>query len=133
MRWIVGNMKWIMLLAGALTCTMFYGAVAPEAALQGTFGETLQGSVANIVVRNWAVLIGLMGILLMYGAFHAQVRPLVLVVTGLSKIVFILLVLTAGQSFLAYQAGVAVVSDLIQVTIFALYLVGTRRGPRDSG
>jgi hypothetical protein len=127
MRWIVAHMKWIMLVAGALTCTMFYGAVAPEAALQGTFGDTLQGPVANVVVRNWAVLIGLMGVMLIYGAFHVHVRPLVLVVAGLSKIVFVVLILTAGQSFLMYQAGIAVVSDAIQVLLFVWYLIGSRR------
>ena len=52
MQWIVMSMKWIMLVSGALTCTMLYAAIAPQAALQGTFGETLDGPVANIVVRN---------------------------------------------------------------------------------
>ena len=41
MQWIVMSMKWIMLVSGALTCTMLYAAIAPQAALQGTFGETL--------------------------------------------------------------------------------------------
>ena len=80
MPWIVMSMKWIMLVSGALTCTMLYAAIAPQAALQGTFGETLDGPVANIVVRNWGVLIGLMGAILIYGAFNPAVRSLVLIV-----------------------------------------------------
>ena len=43
MQWIVMSMKWIMLVSGALTCTMLYAAIAPQAALQGTFGQTLHG------------------------------------------------------------------------------------------
>jgi hypothetical protein len=43
MTWIVVSMKWIMLVSGALTCTMLYALVAPEAALEGTFGENLRG------------------------------------------------------------------------------------------
>ena len=34
MNWIVSNMKWIMLVSGALTCTMLYAAIAPQAALR---------------------------------------------------------------------------------------------------
>ena len=54
MLWIVSSMKWIMLLSGVLTSTMIYAAIAPDAALQSTFGETLTGPLAQIVVRNWA-------------------------------------------------------------------------------
>ena len=126
MIWIVTSMKWIMLVSGVLTCTMLYATVAPQAALQSTFGDTIQGPVAEIVVRNWGVLIGLMGAMLIYGAFNAAARPLILIVAGLSKVTFIALILVLGRSFLGYQAGVAVVSDLIQVSLFFGYLLLAR-------
>src|SRR5262245_12528398 len=113
MKWIVTNIKWIMLVSGLLTCTMFYAAIAPQAALQGTFGQSLDGPVAAIVVRNWGALIGLMGVMLIYGAFTPAVRPFAVTIAGLSKIVFILLVLTYGRDFLGHQAGIAVVTDAI--------------------
>jgi hypothetical protein len=53
MRAIVANIKWIMLVSGVLTCTMLYAAIAPQAALRGNFGETLEGPLAEVVVRNW--------------------------------------------------------------------------------
>ena len=126
MIWIVASMKWIMLVSGALTCTMLYATIAPQAALRGTFGDTLHGPIAEIVVRNWGVLIGLMGAMLIYGAFNIAARPLVLTVAGLSKATFIALILVIGRPFLGYQAGVAVVSDLIQVSLFLGYLLATR-------
>ena len=97
MRIVVANIKWIMLAAGVLTCTMIYAAIAPQAALRGTFGETLDGPLAEIVVRNWAVLITLIGAMLIYGAYHAAARPLVLCVAAFSKLVFIALVLAQGS------------------------------------
>ena len=127
MLWIVGSMKWIMLVSGALTCTMLYATIAPQAALQATFGGSLEGPVAEIVVRNWGVLIGLMGAMLMYGAFNNAARPLILTVAGLSKVTFIALILILGRPFLGYQAGVAVASDLIQVSLFLGYLLSARR------
>ena len=106
---------------------MIYAAIAPQAALRGTFGETLQGPLAEIVVRNWGVLITLVGAMLIYGAYHAAVRPLVLTVAGLSKLVFIVLVLAQGSRYLGQQAGIAIAIDAVWVVLFALYLTGSRR------
>ena len=52
---ILRHIRWIMIVAGALTMTMVYAAVAPDAALRSTFGDTLQGPLADIVMRNWGV------------------------------------------------------------------------------
>lgn len=73
MSWIVTNIKWIMIVSGALTCTMLYAAIAPEAALRSTFGEPLEGPLAGIIVRNWAVLIVLVGAGLIYGAYDPAI------------------------------------------------------------
>jgi len=127
MTWIVASMKWIMLVSGALTCTMFYAAVAPQAALRSTFGESIEGPVAEIVVRNWGALITLIGGMLIVGAFNPAVRFLVLTVAGLSKVGFITLILVYGRQFLGAQAGTAVVSDVIQVAAFIAYMVVVRR------
>ena len=126
MHWIVSGIKWIMLISGGLTCTMLYAAIAPRAALRSTFGDTLEGPVANIVVRNWGVLIGLVGAMLIYGAFNASARPLILTVAGVSKLAFIGLILVLGRQFLSYQAGLAIVSDVIQVALFAGYLLARK-------
>ena len=126
MRIVVANIKWIMLAAGVLTCTMIYAAIAPQAALRGMFGETLEGPIAEIVVRNWGVLIAIVGAMLIYGAYRAPVRPLVLVVAAFSKLVFILLILAQGSRYLGQQAGIAIAIDAVWVVLFALYLAATR-------
>ena len=126
MTWIVANMKWIMLVSGALTSTMLYALIAPEAALRATFGDSVGGPVADIVVRNWGALIGLMGGMLLYGAFDPSVRPLVLTIAGLSKLTFLTLLMVFGRPFLS-QAVVPIVSDVIQVGLFLGYLIAVRR------
>jgi hypothetical protein len=128
MSWVVAKMKWIMLVSGVLTCTRVYAAVAPRAALRSTFGDSLEGPLAEIVVRNWGALITLIGGMLIYGAFNPQARPLVLIVAGLSKLVFIGLVLGYGAQYLGYQAGVSIGVDLLMVMLFIGYLVSTPRG-----
>ena len=127
MRIIVDNIKWIMLVAGVMTCAMLYAAFAPQASLQSTFGVTLEGPAAEIVVRNWGALIGLVGAMLIYGAFHEGSRKLAVAVALVSKAVFIGLMLTMGQQFMGKQAGMAVYVDSVEVLLFSVYLLSSGR------
>jgi hypothetical protein len=122
-------MKWIMLVSGLLTCTMIYAAIAPQAALRSTFGESLEGPLAEIIVRNWGGLIGLVGAMLIYGAFNPSGRPLILIVAGLSKLMFIVLVLSHGPGYLGQQAGLAIAIDSLMVVLFIGYLTARAVGP----
>ena len=132
MTWNIA-IKWIMLASGGLTATVVYAAIAPEAAMRSTFGEALDGALAEIIVRNWGVLVGLMGAMLIYGAYHPNVRPLVLIVAGVSKLVFIGLVLLFGRQYFA-KAGLAIGIDLVTVGLFIAYWLRTRhvQGPADT-
>jgi hypothetical protein len=125
MGWLVGSIRWIMFVSGALTCTMLYAAIAPQAALKSHFGESLEGPVADVVVRNWGALIGLVGAMLIYGAFAPASRPLILTVASISKLVFIGLVIANG---LGAQAAMPIAVDLAVTLLFIAYLVTLRRG-----
>ena len=127
MSWIITNIHRLMIVSGILTLTMLYAAIAPVAALRSTFGEGIDGPVADVVVRNWGALIGLMGALLIWGALNPAVRSPALTIAGTSKAIFIALVLAHGGRFLGYQAGIAVIVDLAWVVLFAAYLIGVRR------
>ena len=127
MGWLVARMQWIMLVSGALTLTMLHAAISPSTALLGLFGETLDGPLAQIIVRNWGASIALVGAMLIYGAFRPPVRPLVLVVAATSKLIFITLILRYGLQYLGHQAGVALVVDSVMVVVFLAYLAATWR------
>jgi len=132
MKWLVAHIKWIMLISGILTTTMLYVAIAPHAALTSNFGHSLEagGPLAELIVRNWGVLIGLVGVMLIYGAFDPPGRPFILTIAGLSKLAFIVLVLTVGKEYLGQPIRLAVVIDAIWVVVFAAYLVGSRTTAR---
>ena len=112
-----------MLISGIMTCTMLLGLFAPQMALESNFGEKLDSQVTGLIVRNWSALIGLMGIMLIYGAFVERVRVFALVIAGTSKAVFIGLILTSGTQYLPFGAGIAVVADSIMVTPYTAYLI----------
>lgn len=126
MKWIVAHIKWIMLVSGILTTTMLYAAIAPDAALRSNFGHGLEGPLAELIVRNWGILIGLIGAMLIYGAFDPPGRRFILSIAGISKVAFIALLLTVGRDYLGQPVRVAVAIDAIWVLVFAAYLVASR-------
>lgn len=125
MHFFESNFKWVMLAAGLLTCSMFLALFSPQASLQSNFGQTIEGPLADMIVRNWGALIGLSGISLLYGAFVEPVRRFVLVMASCSKVIFIFLVLSSKENYLAFGAGTAVIADTIMVALFILYLLLT--------
>jgi hypothetical protein len=127
MGWIERNIKGIMLVSGIFTFGLVYAFVAPFAALRTLFGASLEGPVANMVVRNWGALIALVGAMIVYGAFRPAVRRFVLATTAISKVVFIWLVIAGGSQFLGQLIAVAALIDVVVVLLFAVYLAKTRR------
>ena len=76
-------------------------------------------------MRNWGALIALIGLMVIYGAFRPAVRSLVLIVAGVSKAIFIALVLSQGTRYLSQQAGVEVAIDAVMIVLFAWYLLAS--------
>lgn len=125
MNIVVENIFWIMIVSGALTLTMLFAFLAPQAALRSSFGETLEGPVAEVVVRNWGALIALIGAMLIYGAFDEPSRKLALMAAIISKLIFIGLVLSQGTRFLGKQAGVAIIVDGFMIVLFSTFLLSS--------
>jgi hypothetical protein len=131
MNWIVAKIKWIMLVSGALTCTLIYAVFAPQAALLWMFGATLEGSLAEIIVRNWGALITLVGVIQIYGAFNPPSRSLILTVASISKLLFVGLIFIFGNQYLG-KAGITMAIDLVLVLLFVGYFVGMWHKRRDA-
>lgn len=134
MNWIVAKIKWIMLLSGVLTCAALYVAVVPKEALRYLFGKTITGALSEVVVRDWAFLYASVGGMLIYAAFHPPCRAMVLVVAGVSKLVFLGLVLGFGRRFLEEKVSIVMGVDMVMVALFVAFLFGMRgitSAPRD--
>ena len=126
MSTIERHIKGIMLVAGLFTFGLIFAFVAPWAALRTLFGASLEGPVANMVVRNWGVLIALVGAMILYGAYHPAVRRFVLATTAISKVFFVGLVIAGGTEFLGHPIAIAALVDIVVVVLFAGYLWRTR-------
>jgi hypothetical protein len=122
---IIKNIKWVMLISGALTFTMFYGLFAPQVALESMFGVSFSGTLETIVVRSWCALVGLMGAILIYGALDDKLRVFSISVATVSKVIFVFLVMFYGQEFLS-EVGPAIAMDCITIVLAMLFLVALR-------
>ena len=120
---IVTQFKWVMLAGGLATLTMLQAAIAPRAAFRTMFGDEPAEPLTLLLARNWGVLVALTGAMLLWGAFHPEVRTLVLLVAGVSKLAFIGLVLSHPPY--RRKAIVPLMVDGLLVALFAVYLVAT--------
>jgi hypothetical protein len=85
MDFIIKNIRWVMLVSGVLTFTMFYGLFAPQAALESMFGVSFNGTLESIIIRSWCALVGLIGAILIYGALNDKSRVFSISVATVSK------------------------------------------------
>ncbi|MGB2566524.1 MAG: hypothetical protein ACPIB1_08760 [Porticoccaceae bacterium] len=123
---IIKNIKWIMLVAGVITCTTFFAVVAPQHALVNMFGSNLTEPLASLVVRSWGFLVSIMGALLIYGAFNEDSRMLCAITAGVSKVGFLLLILIFGINYID-TLWVTVAFDSIVVLVLFTYIVSAKK------
>lgn len=123
MKLINAQIKWIMLISGLFTCSMFLSLLSPTAGLEMLFGVSeLEEPFTEIVVRNWGALIGMVGVLLIFGGFRPHSRNLILVIAAVSKSIFIALNLLIGIEYLSTSL-VAIVLDSVFILLYVLYLL----------
>lgn len=121
MNFIIKNTKWVMLVSGIMTFTMFYGVFAPQAALESMFGVSFNGTLEGIIIRSWSALVGLIGVILIYGFYSQKNRVFSISVAAFSKVVFVSLVLIYGQEFIG-KAALAIAMDCVVIILSAAYL-----------
>jgi hypothetical protein len=101
---------------------MIFAVFVPQTVLINMFGEALTDPLAQIIVRSWGFLIFLMGTLLIYGAIEPVYRHLALIITTISKIVFITLVVLYGDQYIE-NIMPTIFLDFAFVTVFIIYLI----------
>ncbi len=126
MTFIARHFKWLMLVSGVLTATMFYGLVAPQAALESMFGTSFGGQLESIIIRSWSALVGLIGVVMIYGALNERHRVFSASIAALSKAIFVSLVVIYGQEFLGSVAP-AIALDLLVIASTLLFLLTTQQ------
>jgi hypothetical protein len=80
----------ILWITGLATAGVIVFFLAPAAATKIVFGQPPADALGLFLARNWALLVFLVGALLVYSAYHAEVRVPALSVAVAEKVPFAL-------------------------------------------
>ena len=117
------HIEWILLLTGLATAGALVLFLAPVTVMKRLFGQAPSDSLSLLIVRHWGLLICLVGILLIYAAYHAEVRVPTLIVAVVEKAVFAL-----GMFLSPFRRRAAVLvmalADASMAAVYSMYLAG---------
>jgi hypothetical protein len=77
----------LLLITGILTAGAGIGLLFPRQIVASFLGDQAPASTTQLLARHWCLLVALVGGLLIYAAFHAQIRVPVMIVAATEKLV----------------------------------------------
>ena len=87
---LAAQIEWILLITGLATAGALALFLAPVPMLRMLFGQAPSDALSLLIARHWGLLVGLVGALLIYAAYHAEIRVPTLIVAGAEKAAFAL-------------------------------------------
>lgn len=118
---LIAEFRWVMLAGGVLTSTMWLAAFAPQLGLRLLVGEAPSGALPLMLARMFGLMVGMNGLMLIWGAFHPEVRPVVLLYATAGKAAFVAIVASNPDWRSKAMFGLAV--DSLLVLLFGAYLL----------
>ena len=113
----------ILLITGVATAAALVLFLAPVATMKMLFGQAPADALSLLIVRHWGLLVGLVGALLIYAAYHAEIRVPTLIVAIVEKAAFAL-----GMFLSHFRRRPAVLvmalADAGMAAVYLIYLVG---------
>jgi hypothetical protein len=87
---LAAHIELILLLTGLATAGALVLFLAPAAMLKVLCGQAPADALSLLIARHWGLLVFLVGALLVYAAYHAEVRVPTLIVAIVEKAAFAL-------------------------------------------
>ena len=87
---LAAHIELILLLTGLATAGALVLFLAPVTMLKLLFGQAPADALSLLIARHWGLLVCLVGTLLIYAAYHAEVRVPTLIVAIVEKALFAL-------------------------------------------
>jgi hypothetical protein len=113
------------LVTGALTAAVGAGFVMPRQLLALILGEQTSDATVILMARHWSLLVALVGGLLMYSAYHPEVRLPAMIVGAAEKLVFGIIVIASPLRKRRLTMTV-VAADAIMGLLYVLILTQQR-------
>jgi hypothetical protein len=120
---LAARIELILLVTGLATAGALALSLAPGPVLKLLFGQAPSDALCLFIARHWGLLVGLVGALLIYSAYHAEARVPTLIVATVEKAAFVLGV--AASPFRRRPAVLAMaLADASMAAVYFLYLAG---------
>jgi hypothetical protein len=87
---LAAQMEWILLVTGLATAGALVLFLAPVTMMTMLFGQAPSDALSLLIARHWGLLVCLVGALLIYAAYHAEIRVPTLIVAIVEKAAFAL-------------------------------------------
>jgi hypothetical protein len=117
------HIELILLITGLATAGVLVVFLAPVAMLKVVFGQAPSDALGLFIARYWGLMVFLVGALLIYAAYHAEVRFPVLIVAIVEKIALVLGLLLSPFRQRPTVLAMAL-ADFGMSAVYAMYLVG---------
>jgi hypothetical protein len=120
---LAAQIELILLITGLATAGAVVLFLAPVPIMKLLFGQVPSDALSLLIARHWGLLVGLVGALLIYAAYHAEVRVPTMVVAIVEKAA---LVFGVSVSPFHRRPTVLVVAlaDAGMAAVYFLYLTG---------
>jgi|SRR5579872_2585129 len=113
----------ILLLTGLATSSALVMFLAPTTTMKMLFGRAASDTVSILIARHWGLLIFLVGQLLVYAAYNAEIRVVALILAIVEKVMFAILVFVSPLRR-SRTAIVVALGDTSMAVIYLMCLTG---------
>jgi hypothetical protein len=116
------QIEWILLITGLATAGAMAVSVAPVPMMRMVFGQAPTDALSLLIARHWGLLVGLVGALLMYAAYHAEVRVPTMIIAIAEKAA-IMLGLLISPFRRCPAVLVIALADATMAALYSMYLI----------
>lgn len=128
MTWIVRNIGWILTASGIATFGIFPMVFAPRWGVRVLFGEDASAPSHILLARGIAGMIAASGLMLVYAAWHPDVRLPVLLYSIAGKTGFVLLTFSDFARYRKHFALPVAIGDGAITLLLVWYLLAASYG-----
>jgi hypothetical protein len=115
------HIQLILVITGAATGAVIVLFLAPVRVMKVVFGQVPSDALSVLIVRHWGLLVALIGGLLIYAAYHAEIRIPTLIAAVVEKLALVVgLILSPVRQRPTVLA--MILADTGMATVYLFYL-----------
>jgi hypothetical protein len=120
---LTAHIELILLITGLATAGVLVLFLAPVPVMKLLFGQAPPDALSLFIARHWGLLVCLVGALLIYAAYHAEIRVPTLIIAIVEKVALVLGLLMSPVRQRPTVLAM-VLADTGMAAVYVMYLIG---------